>query len=62
MAEEQLVWAYYDGTLVSFQRAQAHSFSLFGGPMTTELSGIEHGPKPVHMIARLAHEDFRRIE
>ena len=53
MAEEQLVLAYYDGTVFSFERAQKHSESVFGGPMEVELSGIEHGPKPLHMIAQL---------
>jgi hypothetical protein len=58
MAEEQLVLAYCDGTVVSFERAQKHSPSVFGGPMEVEFSGIEHGPKPLHMIARLAREHF----
>lgn len=58
MVEEQLVLAYYDGTIFSFERSRKHSESVFGGPMNTELSGIEHGPKPLHMIARLAREHF----
>jgi hypothetical protein len=58
MAEEQLVLAYYDGAVFSFERAQRHSPSVFGGPMKIELSGIHHGPKPLHMIARLAREHF----
>jgi hypothetical protein len=58
MAEEQLVLAYYDGTIFSFERAQSHSPSVFGGPMMTKVSGIEHGPKPLHMIARLAGAHF----
>ncbi len=45
MAVEQLVWAYCEGTVFSFERAQVHSPSVFGGPMEVELSGIEHGPK-----------------
>jgi hypothetical protein len=53
MAEEQLVFAYCDGTIFSFERSQTHSESVFGGPMNAEPSGIEHGPKPLHMIARL---------
>jgi hypothetical protein len=60
MAEEQLVFAYCDGTVFSFERAHEHSVSVFGGPMEYELSGIAHGPKPLHMIARLSamHLDF----
>jgi hypothetical protein len=60
MAEEQLVFAYCDGTALSFERAHEHSVSVFGGPMEYELSGIVHGPKPLHMIAQLSamHLDF----
>jgi hypothetical protein len=58
MAEGQLVLAYYDGTIFSFERAQSHSPSVFGGPMMANVSGIEHGPKPLHMIARLARVHF----
>jgi hypothetical protein len=54
MAEEQLVLAYCDGTVFSFERAHEHSESVLGGPMEYELSGIAHGPKPLHMIARLS--------
>ncbi len=56
MAEEQFVLAYCDGTIFSFVRAQEYSASVFGGPIEVELSGIEHGPKPLHMIARLGSE------
>jgi hypothetical protein len=59
MVEEQLVFAYYDGTIFSFERAQRHAASEFGGPMEIKLSGIEHGPKPLHMIAQLAATDLR---
>ena len=58
MAEEQLVLAYCDGTLFAFERARKHSESVFGGPMETELSGIKHGPKPLHLIARLGSGDI----
>jgi hypothetical protein len=56
MAEEQLVFAYCNGRLFSFERAQAHSPSVFGGPIKAELFGIEHGPRPLHMIASLSSE------
>lgn len=61
MADEQLVLAYCNGTVFSFERAQKHSTSVFGGPMKPELSGIEHGPKPLHMIARLASMDLPAV-
>jgi hypothetical protein len=56
MAEEQLVIAYCNGRIFSFERAQTHSPSVFGGPIEAELSGVEHGPKPLHMIACLSSE------
>src|SRR5262249_41721312 len=56
MSEEQLVHVYYEGTVLSFERSQGHSWSVFGGPMETHLSGVEHGPKPLHMIAQLSAE------
>jgi hypothetical protein len=58
MAQEQLVFAYCDGTAYSFERGQKHSDSVFGGPLEAQLSGIEHGPKPLHMIARLGYHDL----
>jgi hypothetical protein len=58
MPEEQLVFAYFDGSMFSFERAYEHSDSVFGGWMEPTISGIEHGPKPLHMIARLAASDF----
>jgi hypothetical protein len=54
MAEEQLVFAYCDGTVFSFERAQGPSASTFGGPMEVTLSGVAHGPKPLHMVAQLS--------
>src|SRR5215470_4361801 len=62
MAEEQLVLAYCDGTVFLFERAQKHSDSVFGGPMRPEVSGIEHGPKPLHMIAELARRHFSPLD
>jgi hypothetical protein len=58
-AEERLVFVFFDDTVFSFERAHEHSLSLFGGPMEYELSGIAHGPKPLHMIARLSAVDLR---
>jgi hypothetical protein len=58
MAEEQLVFAYCDGTIFSFERADIHSESVFGGPMMAKLSGIEHGPKALHLIAALSSDDL----
>jgi hypothetical protein len=58
MSEEPLVLAYCDGTAFSFERAQKLSASMFGGPMEVAVSGIEHGPKPLHLIARLGSGDI----
>jgi hypothetical protein len=55
MSQEQLVLAYCNDTVFSFERADERSASVFGGPMV-ELSGVVHGPRPLHMIARLSAE------
>jgi hypothetical protein len=57
--EEQLVFAYYNETLFSFERAYGYSASEFGGPIDVKLSGIEHDPKPLHLIAQLSASDLR---
>ena len=59
MVEEQLVFAYHNGTLFSFERAYRHSASEFGGPLGVKLSGIDYGPKRIHFIARLAAAHLR---
>jgi hypothetical protein len=59
MAEEQLVWAYCQGTLFTFERAQARTSSMFGGLTEMTVSGIEHGRQPFRMIAQLAASDLR---
>jgi hypothetical protein len=59
MAEEQLVFAYFDGTLFCFERVQEHSPSVFGGPIESKISGIEYGPRPLHLIAQLASTHLR---
>jgi hypothetical protein len=56
MAKEQLVFVYFNSTVISFERAETHSWSTFGGPTEANFSGIEHGPKPLHMIAQLSSE------
>jgi hypothetical protein len=58
MAAEQLVRAYCNGNIFSFERAEAHAESWFGGPFEDKLIGIEYGPKPLHLIARLALGHF----
>jgi hypothetical protein len=58
MAAEQLVLAYCDGTVFSFERAERLSPSWFGGPLEARITGIKFGPSPLHMIARLARSDF----
>jgi hypothetical protein len=59
MAEEQLVWAYCQDTVFTFEMAQTRTSSIFGGPIEMAVSGIEHGPLPLHMIVQLAASDLR---
>jgi hypothetical protein len=59
VAEERLVFVYFNGTAFSFGRAHEHSLSVFGGPVEYDVSGIAHGPEPLHMVARLSAVDLR---
>lgn len=53
MVEEQLVFAFHKDRMFAFERAQLQTDSCFGGPLEVDLSGVEHGPRPLHLIARL---------
>jgi len=54
MQSEPLVFAFHADRLYTFERAPRHSPSAFGGPMPADISGRPFGPKPLHLIARLA--------
>ena len=53
MQGEPLVFAFHADRLYTFERAPRHSPSVFGGP-PPEIIGRPFGPKPLHLIARLA--------
>jgi hypothetical protein len=53
MAQEPLIFAFHDGTLYTFERADRHTASVFGGPLDAKISGRPFGPKPLHRIACL---------
>jgi hypothetical protein len=50
---EPLVFAFHDDRLYTFERAERHSASVFGGPLTAEISGQPFGPRPLHLVACL---------
>ena len=54
MSDEALIFAFHDDRLYTFERAPRHSPSVFGGPLPAHISGRPFGPKPLHLIARLA--------
>ncbi len=54
MCREALVFAFHDELLYVFERAEQRSASVFGGPLSSEISGRPFGPKPLHRIARLS--------
>jgi hypothetical protein len=58
MAEEQLVRAYHNGTVYSFERANRAANSYFGGPMEDDVIGMEHGPRSLHHVVHLAAHDL----
>ena len=53
MQSEPLVFAFHADRLYTFERAPRHSPSAFGGP-PPDIVGRPFGPKPLHLIARLA--------
>jgi hypothetical protein len=58
MAKEQLVKAFHEDKVYSFERVDTHSWSSFGGPLDYEIMGDIYGPRPVHMIAVLSEIDL----
>lgn len=54
MPSEPLVFAFHADRLYTFERAPRHSPSAFGGPLPAAIAGRRFGPKPLHLIARLA--------
>lgn len=51
---EDLVYAFSNDKIFTFERAWQYSGSTFGGPLEYDLSGIQPGPAPLHMIAELS--------
>jgi hypothetical protein len=68
MPREPLVFAFHDDRLYTFERAERHSASVFGGPLAAGISGRPFGPRPLHLVACLggwhipALNDHRLIE
>jgi hypothetical protein len=54
MPNEPLVFAFHADRLYTFEPAPRHSPSAFGGPLPAAITGRPFGPKPLHLIARLA--------
>jgi hypothetical protein len=50
--------AFYDGCAYFFERLDRWSPSRFGGPSDVIVSGISHGPRPLHHIATLGGKDL----
>ncbi|HEY7999228.1 MAG TPA: hypothetical protein VIE87_10445 [Pseudolabrys sp.] len=53
MQKEPLVFAFHDDRLYTFEQAERHSASVFGGPLSAKISGRPFGPKPLHLIVCL---------
>jgi hypothetical protein len=54
MQGEPLVFAFHADRLYTFAPASRHSPSAFGGPLSAAVTGRPFGPKPLHLVARLA--------
>lgn len=53
-----LVSAYVDGVAYHFDVAEQAMASDFGGPIDVVVSGVAHGPRPLHRIATLGWKDI----
>jgi hypothetical protein len=58
MADDELILAFHSGRVFSFVRATEYSPSSFGGPLEIELLGVRHGPRSLHMLARLSSSEL----
>lgn len=61
MQSEPLVFAFHADRLYTFERAPGHSPSAFGGPLPATITGRPFGPKPLHLIARIAGWHVRAL-
>lgn len=51
---DPLVLVHVAGTTISLERTDELSFSVFGGPLEYECSGVQL-PRPLHQVALLSH-------
>jgi hypothetical protein len=54
MADSVIMTVFCRDTAYYLARDTSHSFSYFGGPLDIKVSGVKHGPKPLHHIATLS--------
>jgi hypothetical protein len=59
---EPLVFAFHDGRLYTFERAETWSASHFGGPLPYTITGKSFGPKPLHAIVTLGSRHIPALD
>jgi hypothetical protein len=52
---------FHEGHAYFLERSDARTGSYFGGPFEASITGIEHGPRPLHHIATLNGDCFERF-
>ena len=64
MLPEELLYpaAFYDGHAFLYERASGYSSSYFGGPTSIRLTGLRHGPRPLHHMMTLNWDAIAGIE
>jgi hypothetical protein len=52
---------FHEGHAYFLERSDARTASYFGGPFEGSMTGIEHGPRPLHHIATLNGDCFEPL-
>lgn len=51
-------FSYHKGKVTAFTKSDQYEVSYFGGPGDFEVTGLKHGPRPLHHIATIATRDL----
>jgi hypothetical protein len=52
---------FHDGQAYFFERSDVREGSYFGGPFERSITGVKHGPHPLHHIATLSGHCFEPL-
>ena len=58
LRSQNFPYAYYQGKVFCFAASKQTRFSYFGGSARHVMSGLEHGPRPLHHILTIWNRDM----